>query len=170
MEHSFNTDMAEIYGIEEAILFKHIAFWVEKNRANKSAEHMHEGFYFTRCSIKAFGELFPYMSEKTIRRALKNLCEEGVLFSEHIENPYNRTDRSLSYSLTLLGYSYLGYGIEQLHLLIRENAFTQKGECLIRYKHKIKDMMDIYSLMQMANDKKFRFRAQAQEILAFIEN
>ena len=34
MEHSFNVELASIYGIEEAILIQNLFFWINKNVAN----------------------------------------------------------------------------------------------------------------------------------------
>ena len=33
MEHSFDIDIAKEYGIECAIILKHLYFWIEKNKA-----------------------------------------------------------------------------------------------------------------------------------------
>lgn len=94
MEHSFNIDVASKYGIEEAIIIKNIQFWIDKNKANE--KHFYQGRYWTYNSVKAFMELFPYMSESKIRRVLENLVSKGVL----IKGNFNQSgyDRTLWYS------------------------------------------------------------------------
>ena len=103
MEHSFDIDIAKEYGIPAAILLKHIYYWVEKNRTNE--KHYRDGYYWTYNSMKSFCKLFPYMSESTIKRAIKKLSDEGLI----IEAVYNDVpfDRTKWYTLTSLGYELI---------------------------------------------------------------
>ena len=102
-EHSFDKDIAKEYGIEEAILLKNIDYWVEKNEAN--GKNFYDGCYWTYNSIKAFKEMFPYMSEKKIRNALNKLVENDLI----ITGCYNSDirDRTLWYAITEKGKSIL---------------------------------------------------------------
>lgn len=99
MQHSFNTNLAEEYGILEAILINHMWFWIEKNRVNDV--NYFDGNYWTFNSTRAFNELFPYVSEKQIKYALKHLREEEII---QIGN-YNKNalDRTLWYAFTEKG-------------------------------------------------------------------
>lgn len=97
--HFFNTKIAEKYGLEEAILFQNIVFWTEKYIKNE--EHYYDGFYWLYNSRKAWCELFPYISESKIRRALNNLILEGLLQDgSYNKDKYNHTKW---YSLTEKG-------------------------------------------------------------------
>lgn len=90
MNHNFDVGIAAKYGILEAILFENIAYWVDKNRANDV--HFHDGLYWTYNSSKAFSEMFPYASSRTISRALHHLCDEGLIIMGHYNaNSYDRT-------------------------------------------------------------------------------
>lgn len=122
MEHSFDIDIAKEYGIPAAILLKHIYYWVEKNRAND--KHLIEGEYWTYCSVKAFGELFPYMSAKVIRTGLTKL-EDGGLIKTGCFNT-QIYDRTKWYTLTAMGRSLCRNGKRSLDK--KANVFTQKGE------------------------------------------
>lgn len=106
MEHSFNIELAKKYGIVEAILLKNLWFWIAKNKANE--KHFYDGTYWTYNSIKAFGELFPYISEKTIIRSLKKLEELGIIKTGN----YNKIayDRTKWYAFTSLGNSIMTKG------------------------------------------------------------
>ncbi|MBR5299836.1 MAG: hypothetical protein IKU36_06265 [Bacteroidales bacterium] len=77
MINAFDTEVAQDVGMAAAVLYKNIQYWCEKNRANGMNEH--DGLFWTYNSLKAFRELFPYMSEKTIRRALEKLEENGYI-------------------------------------------------------------------------------------------
>lgn len=77
MNHSFNVEVAEQYGIEEAIILENLYFWCAKNAANQ--KHIKNGKVWTYNSVRAFNELFPYMTEAKIYRVLKHLEEEGLV-------------------------------------------------------------------------------------------
>lgn len=91
MIHSFDTQIAEKYGVEKAVLIHNFVYWIEKNKANK--KHFIEGKYWTYNSAKAFCELFPYMgSERKIARLLSELVEAGVLeTANHNNDKRNQT-------------------------------------------------------------------------------
>lgn len=99
MQHSFNVEIAKKYGILEAVLLNHLWFWIKKNKANNT--NYFDGNYWTFNSTKAFSELFPYVSERQIKYALKHLREEEII---KVGN-YNKDtrDRTLWYAFTEKG-------------------------------------------------------------------
>lgn len=103
MEHSFDVDIAKIYGIPAAVLLKNIHFWIEKNRAN--GKNFFDGYYWTYNSKKAFTDLFPYMTARQIDYALQKLIDNELI----ITGNYNKVayDRTLWYAITKKGYSIL---------------------------------------------------------------
>jgi hypothetical protein len=103
LEHSFNVEIANEYGILEAVLLKHLYFWIKKNEANN--QNYYEGYYWTYNSIKAFGLLFPYSSEKKIRYALKRLEDEGIIITGNFNK--SNYDRTQWYAFTEKGYSIM---------------------------------------------------------------
>lgn len=122
MEHSFDIEIAKDYGIETAIILKHLYFWIEKNKAND--DNYFEGKYWTYNSVKAFSDLFPYMTEKKIRSALIKMEEQGLL----ITGNFNRSqyDRTKWYALTDKAYSILLKG--DFHFTKKENGSSSDGE------------------------------------------
>lgn len=94
MNHSFDIAHAAQYGIPEAVLIANFQHWITKNRANGT--HFHEGRTWTYNSVKAFAELFPYLSAKQVRRALGHLIDAVVL----IKGDYNKvpTNHTLWYA------------------------------------------------------------------------
>lgn len=101
MIHNFDTEIAEKYGVIESILLNNIYYWIEKNRVNEM--NFFDGTYWTYNSTRAFNELFPYVSERQIKNALKHLREEGILLTGN----YNKSsyDRTLWYALSKKGLS-----------------------------------------------------------------
>lgn len=101
MNHSFNTDFAELYGIEEAIILENIAFWIKKNESNN--KNFYDGYTWTYNSAESFNKLFPYITPSKIRRCLLKLEELEVLKSGN----YNKQgyDKTKWYSITNLEVS-----------------------------------------------------------------
>lgn len=122
MEHHFNVEIAKEYGILEAVILNNFQHWIEKNRANGT--NYHDGFYWTYNSARAFSELFPYASQKQIRKALQHLISEGIVQTGN----YNKTpyDRTLWYSLTEKGNSI--FQTVNIHLTKRENGNELEGQ------------------------------------------
>lgn len=90
MKHSFDTIIAEKYGLEESILIDNLLFWITKNKAN--SKHFYNGKYWTYNSAKAFSELFPYWNEKKISRIIASLVEQNVIEKGCFnQNAYDRT-------------------------------------------------------------------------------
>lgn len=90
MTHSFDTVIAEKVGINAAVIFYNIQFWIEKNKANE--KHFYDGNYWTYNSVKAFSDLFPYLTEKQIRAAISKLEIEGYLTTGNFnKSSYDRT-------------------------------------------------------------------------------
>lgn len=91
--HSFDTKVAQKVGLNAAIIYQHIVFWVTKNAANDERDkHFHEGKWWTYQSIRGLGLLFPYMTENQIRRAVEKLEEVGFIGTGNFnETAYDRT-------------------------------------------------------------------------------
>ena len=101
MNHSFNTDFAKLYGIEEAIILENIAFWIKKNESNN--KNFYDGYTWTYNSAESFNKLFTYITPSKIRRCLLKLEELEVLKSGN----YNKQgyDKTKWYAITNLEVS-----------------------------------------------------------------
>lgn len=90
MQHSFDIYIAEKIGLVESILLNNLKFWIDKNKANN--KNFHNGFFWTYNSTSAFRDLFPYLGESQIKRALKSMEEDGYLITGNFnDTPYDRT-------------------------------------------------------------------------------
>jgi hypothetical protein len=129
MDHHFNIEVAEKYGVGEAILLHNICFWQKKNIANNV--NYHDGRYWVYNSVQAYSELFPYYTDRQIRNILKKLEDKGCL---HVGR-YNKMkiDRTKWYSAS--DEIMAIHGIKpndsncQMQLHEKVNAITQKGKC-----------------------------------------
>ena len=97
--HSFNTRIAKDIGIVPAIILNNLDYWLEKNIANN--KHYYDGSYWTYNSVRAFSDLFPYMSANTIRNALNKLEELELIKTGN----YNKVgyDKTKWYTITDYG-------------------------------------------------------------------
>lgn len=101
MEYSFDIDVAEKYGLPEAILLKNIIFWHNVNEANE--KNFFDGRYWTYNSASAFAKIFPFWGKKTVERILQSLKDQGLVYTgQYNEMKY---DRTLWYSPTELAIS-----------------------------------------------------------------
>lgn len=96
MYHSFDADIAAKYGIVESLFLCNIAFWVKQNTLNK--HNYFEGRYWTYNSLSAYAGLFYYVSESTIKRAIKHLKDEGLIYAGNFNN--DRFNHTNYYTLT----------------------------------------------------------------------
>lgn len=108
--HSFDPEIAERVGLNAAVVYQNLLFWCEHNAAND--RHFHDGLYWTYNSMKAFGELFPYLTSKQVRTAIDKLVDAGLIKSGN----YNKSayDRTKWYAV--------------IHLPKRANVFAPEGE------------------------------------------
>lgn len=127
--HMFNIEVAQKYGVYEAIVLNNLFYWIQQNAANE--RHCHDGHYWTYNSTKAFTQLFPYFSEKQIRTILGKLEKSGLI----LVGNYNKSayDRTKWYALTDKALALFGLGSSifpngQMEETERENGSDRKGE------------------------------------------
>ena len=111
--HTFDPNIAAKVGINAAIIYQNLIFWTQKNMAN--GRHIHDGHVWTYNSVKAWADMFPYLSGNQVRRALAKLIETGMI----AEGNYNKSayDRTKWYGVST-----------QIHLCFLPNGFGEKHE------------------------------------------
>lgn len=127
MEHSFDIEIAKKYDISQAILLKHIYYWVTKNDANDT--NYYDGNYWTYNSCKGFAELFPYMSADTVKRTLKKMLDNGLILKGNYSE--NRFKRANWYTLTKKGLNeilHIDFSSAKTPNTLGENAECTLGE------------------------------------------
>ncbi len=129
MNHSFNVEIAEKYGIEKAVLLENFYFWIKKNKANK--KNLHEGRCYTYNTAEAFAELFPYIKERRIAQLLREMENEDNLL---LSGQFFNYDRTKSYTLTDFALSFFepsniqNFDNGTYKNLTKED--TETGDCL----------------------------------------
>ncbi len=102
MKHHFEISVAKEAGIPAAVIFENVVFWICHNE--RTGRNFHDGKVWTFSSVKAYADVFPYLSEKQIRGALEKLIEKGFI---EVGN-FNRTryDRTRWFALTEKGKAF----------------------------------------------------------------
>ena len=112
---NFDMVVAADVGTDAAIIFSNIQFWVAKNKANN--KNFHDGKHWTYNSVKAWLELFPYLTESKIRTCLTKLEDKKYIeVANHNKKGYDRT-KWFHANDTVICDSY------QMQLLKMPNAF-----------------------------------------------
>jgi len=125
MIHSFDIDDAKKYGMTEAVILYNLRFWIEKNKAND--KHFYEGRYWTYNSVKAFEELFPYLTYRNIRSAIENLQKNNVIITGNFNvSSYDRTRW-----FALFDVSELTNGIAKPDKTVNTDSNTNKKQLTI---------------------------------------
>ena len=100
MMHSFNVELAKVYGIECAIILHDIYYWVKYNEVRDS--NLVNGRHWTYNTRKSMAYHFPYWSNDQIKRFTKKLIDAGlILVEQHNKKSF---DHTLWYSLTDQGF------------------------------------------------------------------
>jgi len=115
MQHTFNVELAEKYGVDEAIVLNNFGFWIHKNQAND--KNYHDDMYWTFNSIRALKKLFPYWSIPQLKRIIKKLIDKGALKAGN----YNRVkyDQTKWYTI-----------IDPIALIEYKIAFSDNGNSI----------------------------------------
>lgn len=122
MRHHFDTGVAEEVGIQAAVIFDNIAFWIRTNERNRRNIHLGKAWMYS--SVSAFRDSFPYLSEKQIRNSISILLKNDFL---SVGN-FNKTkyDRTRWFCLTEKGNSFVRN--QEKDSPVWANGKAKKGE------------------------------------------
>jgi hypothetical protein len=88
---TFHTSLAVAIGLNEAIILQKINLWL--NCKPKNAD----GRSWIYNSYKSWQEQLPFFSESTIKRAIKNLIDKGIVITDNFNKM--KMDRTLWYTI-----------------------------------------------------------------------
>lgn len=85
--------LAKAIGLNEAIVLQQIHYWLEGNKERKSEYHFKKDRWWCYNSAEEWAEQFPWWSVSTIKRTLKNLRKEKLIYVDRLaDDPYDRTN------------------------------------------------------------------------------
>lgn len=89
---NFYPHLAEILGVNEAIVLQQIWFYINVNRQNESERHFHDGKWWVYNSYKQWNaRYFPWLNPRAIQVVILNLEKLNILESmQGVEDKYDR--------------------------------------------------------------------------------
>lgn len=136
IKHYFNIEVAKEVGINAAVVFENISFWVNHNA--KTGRNERDGEYWTYGTQKDIAAQFEYLTIKQTRTALEKLEASGYIKTGN----YNRHayDRTRWFTLTEKGISISPK--DEKVLPFRANGKDNKGEPIPDIKTDNKQKID----------------------------
>ena len=114
MKHYFDVEVAKEVGVNAAIIYENISYWVNHNA--KNGKNLKDGLFWTYATQKDIAAQFDYLSVKQVRTALEKLEESGYIktgsFNKH------GYDRTTWYTIT----EKCKCQEEQMQMPVRANA------------------------------------------------
>ena len=90
MLYSFDSEIAQRFGVNEAIFLHNLYYWTRKNQAD--AGHWHDGRCWTYNSAAAFARWFPFWSRRQVDRIIDSLRTQGAVhIGRYNASGYDRT-------------------------------------------------------------------------------
>ena len=90
LHHSFDSELAAQYSIEEAIMIHHFQFWISKNKRLK--RNNHKGRTWTYETIEEIAAHFSYWSRDQVKRILNKLVKNNIIIKGNFnKKKYDRT-------------------------------------------------------------------------------
>lgn len=114
----FDSHFARDYGMAEAVLFQHILYWCEFNKANN--KNFHKGSYWTFNKASAFSIQFPFLTERQVRYTLAKLEEKKLIKSGNFNKV--KYDQTKWYTVTEKGVEEMARCIEEEKQLMSKDV------------------------------------------------
>jgi hypothetical protein len=93
---SFDQGIAIECGVNAAIVYNHILYWLQQNIRNPRCWHEEKIWMYE--SLPKIAEFFRFLTEKEVRLAITRLLEAGLLIRENFNS--NKFDKTSWYSIT----------------------------------------------------------------------
>ena len=88
--HYFDIQIANQFGVGQAIIINHLLYWVSNNQVK--GRNYHDGKTWTYNAVNEFSKYFTYWSESQIRTILKSLLNQDVIIEGNFnKHKYDRT-------------------------------------------------------------------------------
>ena len=99
MNYNFDSEIAVMVGVHAAVIYNNIRWWCFGHRANEDKKFFRDGRWWMISSMKAWAEIYPFLSEKQVRAALDKLIETKLVVKSNFNE--SRMDQTSWYSVEL---------------------------------------------------------------------
>jgi len=112
--HYFDTEFATAYGIQEAIIIKHIIYWIDFNM--RKGSNFIEGRTWMYQTQEEMAHHFPYWDRRQVMRILKSLIDSKLLIAKNHNK--NKQIKTMWYALV----------DEKMFINVHNRTFQQREE------------------------------------------
>lgn len=88
-----NPQLAERIGLNEAIVLQQLKYWLNETESGVD----HEGHRWIYNTVEQWQKQFPFWSVDTVKRGLKSLQSQGIIFAEQLAK--SKHDRTYHYAI-----------------------------------------------------------------------
>lgn len=121
-KHYFSPEVAQEAGINAAVIFERLAFWINHNK--RKGKNFKDGTHWTYSTQKEIAEQFPYLTLKQTRTAVDKLIAAGFIKTGNFNR--HKYDKTRWIALTEKGEAVSPPGKKIVPLRAKGN--TGKGE------------------------------------------
>jgi hypothetical protein len=136
--------LAEIIGLNEAIVIQQIHYWLQKSN------HVINGKRWVYNSYPEWQKQFPFWTERTIRRIMKSLTDQGLIFIDNFnESKSDKTNwYSINYAKLNLMMTSCPYDQDNLSLSIPETTTDKKkyASSVSLFKQEYNELIEKFGL------------------------
>lgn len=95
MFHTFDTEIAKKVGVNAAVIYNHILYWVTKNEGENT--NFIDGMWWSYATLDGLVALFPYMTKDQVRTAIQKLKDSKLIVTGNYSK--DKRDRTTWYSI-----------------------------------------------------------------------
>lgn len=128
--HSFDTGIAMICGLEAAVVYNNLVYWLINNKV--SGKNLINGKTWSYDTHERIAQYLPYMNPRQIKYALNKLIDSGIIIkAHHHPDKFNKTNWYALVDETPLKYS--NYFCDETNLSDRstKSESSMEQNCLI---------------------------------------
>ena len=160
----FDSCVAKMYGVNEAVFLQNIYFWISHNSANN--KHFHDGRFWTYNTKLAFEKLFPFWTYDQIKTIIRKLIDKKVLISGKFNE--NSWDQTAWYSLDENFIETLKNGYK-----VNEIALGNSAQCNVQNYPidcaELPNRLGNSAQCIIGTDNKHIYKTQIEDALTFLE-
>ena len=91
--HSFDVGIAKVLGMNAAVIFNHIVYWLRINTSKGTEHNIRDGKVWMYESQQEISNFLEYLTIDDVKKAMVKLVDSGLLIKgNYNENPFDKTN------------------------------------------------------------------------------
>lgn len=130
--HHFDTAIAQQVGVEAAVIYNTITYWLKQNKANISNKtNTYDNCVWTYSTIEGFCKLLPYITYRQVKVAVKKLTSSGLVKSRDF-------DGNTGYTIPVL-FNIKPTNSEEIYISLGFTTEKEKNAFIKSWSYKLRD-------------------------------